>query len=59
MDPGLIVVLSLVLGIVIGVVLTSVVSLAARQGRIAAEVVTVGLPEGIGAIIDAVRRPPS
>ncbi|NRG40161.1 two-component sensor histidine kinase [Rathayibacter sp. VKM Ac-2804] len=57
MDPGLIVVLSLVLGIVIGVVLTSVVSLAARQGRIAAEVVTVGLPEGIGAIIDAVGAP--
>nr|WP_217274538.1 ATP-binding protein [Rathayibacter sp. VKM Ac-2835] len=53
----MIVVLSLVLGIVIGVVLTSVVSLAARQGRIAAEVVTVGLPEGIGAIIDAVGAP--
>ncbi|MCJ1672560.1 MULTISPECIES: cell wall metabolism sensor histidine kinase WalK [Rathayibacter] len=57
MDPGLIVVLSLVLGIVIGIVLTSVVTLAARQGRIAAEVVTVGLPEGIGAIIDAVGAP--
>ncbi|TCL84777.1 two-component system sensor histidine kinase SenX3 [Rathayibacter sp. PhB179] len=49
--------LSLVLGIVIGIVLTSVVTLAARQGRIAAEVVTVGLPEGIGAIIDAVGAP--
>ncbi|QHC63723.1 two-component sensor histidine kinase [Rathayibacter festucae] len=57
MDPGLIVVLSLVLGIVLGIVLTSVVTLAARQGRIAAEVVTVGLPEGIGAIIDAVGAP--
>ncbi|MDY0911611.1 sensor histidine kinase [Rathayibacter festucae] len=57
MDPGLIVVLSLVLGIAIGVVLTSVVTLAARQGRIAAEVVAVGLPEGIGAIIDAVGAP--
>jgi two-component system sensor histidine kinase SenX3 len=56
-DPGLIVVLSLVLGIVLGIVLTSVVTLAARQGRIAAEVVTVGLPEGIGAIIDAVGAP--
>nr|WP_216845112.1 ATP-binding protein [Rathayibacter sp. VKM Ac-2857] len=53
----MIVVLSLVLGISIGVVLTSVVTLAARQGRIAAEVVAVGLPEGIGAIIDAVGAP--
>lgn len=49
--------LSLVLGIAIGIVLTSVVTLAARQGRIATEVVTVGLPEGIGAIIDAVGAP--
>ncbi|NQX15099.1 ATP-binding protein [Rathayibacter sp. VKM Ac-2857] len=57
METGLIVVLSLVLGISIGVVLTSVVTLAARQGRIAAEVVAVGLPEGIGAIIDAVGAP--
>ena len=57
MDPGLIVVLSLVLGIVIGIVVTSVVMLAARQGRIATEVVSVGLPEGIGAIIDAVGAP--
>jgi len=56
-DPGLIVVLSLVLGIVIGIVVTSVVMLAARQGRIATEVVSVGLPEGIGAIIDAVGAP--
>nr|WP_216848382.1 MULTISPECIES: ATP-binding protein [unclassified Rathayibacter] len=31
--------------------------LAARQGRIATEVVSVGLPEGIGAIIDAVGAP--
>ncbi|WP_342097144.1 sensor histidine kinase [Rathayibacter oskolensis] len=51
------VVLALVLGLAIGVVMTTVVTLAARQGRIAAEVVTVGLPEGIDAIIDAVGAP--
>ncbi|SMH31888.1 two-component system, OmpR family, sensor histidine kinase SenX3 [Rathayibacter oskolensis] len=57
MDTGLFVVLALVLGLAIGVVMTTVVTLAARQGRIAAEVVTVGLPEGIDAIIDAVGAP--
>lgn len=57
MDSGLIVVLSLVLGVAIGILLTTVVTLAARQGRIAAEVVSVSLPEGIDAIIDAVGAP--
>ncbi|PPG39129.1 two-component sensor histidine kinase [Rathayibacter rathayi] len=57
MDAGLIVVLSLVLGVAIGILLTSVLTLAARQGRIAQEVITVGLPEGIEAIIDAVGSP--
>nr|WP_202129660.1 ATP-binding protein [Rathayibacter rathayi] len=53
----MIVVLSLVLGVAIGILLTSVLTLAARQGRIAQEVITVGLPEGIEAIIDAVGSP--
>nr|WP_187698287.1 ATP-binding protein [Rathayibacter agropyri] len=53
----MIVVLSLVLGVAIGILLTTVVTLAARQGRIAAEVVSVSLPEGIDAIIDAVGAP--
>ncbi|AZZ55927.1 sensor histidine kinase [Rathayibacter iranicus] len=57
MDSGLIVVLSLVLGVAIGILLTTVVTLAARQGRIAAEVVSVSVPEGIDAIIDAVGAP--
>lgn len=53
----MIVVLSLVLGVAIGILLTTVLMLAARQGRIAAEVVTVSLPEGIDAIIDAIGAP--
>nr|WP_202129956.1 ATP-binding protein [Rathayibacter iranicus] len=53
----MIVVLSLVLGVAIGILLTTVVTLAARQGRIAAEVVSVSVPEGIDAIIDAVGAP--
>ncbi|PPF66616.1 two-component sensor histidine kinase [Rathayibacter tritici] len=57
MDSGLIVVLSLVLGVAIGILLTTVLTLAARQGRIAQDVITVGLPEGIEAIIDAVGSP--
>ncbi|PPH50310.1 cell wall metabolism sensor histidine kinase WalK [Rathayibacter sp. AY1E1] len=57
MDSGLIVVLSLVLGVAIGILLTTVLTLAARQGRIAQDVISVGLPEGIEAIIDAVGSP--
>ncbi|KQQ05119.1 MULTISPECIES: sensor histidine kinase [unclassified Rathayibacter] len=57
MDTGLFVVLALVLGLAIGVAMTVVVTLAARQGRAAAEVAAVGLPEGIGAIIDAIDAP--
>lgn len=57
MDSGLIVVVSLLVGIAIGILLTTVVTIAARQGRIAAEVVEVSLPEGIDAIIDAVGAP--
>jgi two-component system sensor histidine kinase SenX3 len=56
-DSGLIVVLSLVLGVAIGILLTTVLTLAARQGRIAQDVISVGLPEGIEAIIDAVGSP--
>jgi two-component system sensor histidine kinase SenX3 len=51
------VILALVLGVAIGVLLTTVFTLAARQGRIAAEVVAVTLPEGIDAIIEAVGAP--
>ncbi|OOB92078.1 two-component sensor histidine kinase [Rathayibacter sp. VKM Ac-2630] len=57
MDSGVFVILALVLGVAIGVLLTTVFTLAARQGRIAAEVVSVTLPEGIDAIIDAVGAP--
>lgn len=57
MDSGLIVVVSLVVGVAIGIVMTTVVTVAARQGRIAADVVQVSLPEGIDAIIDAVGAP--
>lgn len=53
----MVVVLSLVLGVAIGILFTSVFVMAARQGRIAADVVAVSLPEGIGAIIDAVGAP--
>ncbi|MWV50765.1 two-component sensor histidine kinase [Rathayibacter sp. VKM Ac-2803] len=57
MDTGLFVVLALVIGLAIGAAMTVVVTVAAQQGRIAADVADVGLPEGIGAIIDAIDAP--
>ncbi|WP_327437415.1 MULTISPECIES: sensor histidine kinase [unclassified Rathayibacter] len=51
------VVLALVIGLAIGAAMTVVVTVAAQQGRIAADVADVGLPEGIGAIIDAIDAP--
>ncbi|QWL32851.1 sensor histidine kinase [Rathayibacter toxicus] len=57
MDSGLVVLLSLVLGVVIGVLATSVVLFASRQGRRAAAVTAVALPEGIDAVIDAINTP--
>lgn len=56
-DTGLFVVLALVIGLAIGAAMTVVVTVAAQQGRIAADVADVGLPEGIGAIIDAIDAP--